>query len=46
MYTWTAVLQAVVQGQPMLYEQEDVADTLSVRHGLMPKTIIPVNPQI
>ena len=41
-----AVLWAVLQGQPMLYEQEDVADALSMRHGLMQKTIIPLNPQI
>ena len=40
------VLWAVLQGQPMLYEQEDVADALSMRHGLMQKTIIPLNPQI
>ena len=30
----------------MLYEQEDVAHALSLRHGLMQKTIIPLNPQI
>ena len=30
----------------MLCEQQDVVDTLSMRHGLMHKTIIPLNPQI
>ena len=41
-----AVLWVVVQGQPLLYEQQDVADALSVRHGLTKETIIPYNPQI
>ena len=40
------VLWAVLQRQPMLYEQEDVADACSMKHGLMQKTIIPLNPQI
>ena len=30
----------------MLYEQEAVADVLSMRHGLMQKLIIPLNQQI
>ena len=30
---------------PMVYKQEDIADALVVKHGLMRKTIIPLNPQ-
>ena len=40
MYTWGAILWAMVQGQLIIYEQEDVTD------GLMQKTVIPLNPQI
>ena len=40
------VLWGVVQDQPMLYEQADVAYALSMRHVLMQKTVIPTNPQI
>ena len=39
----TSILWAVVQDKPMVYEQEDVLDAL---HGLVQKTIIPLNPQI
>ena len=41
-----AVLWMVVQDKPMVYEQEDVADAIAMRHGLMQKTLIPSNPQI
>ena len=41
-----AVLYMVVQGQLVLYEQEDVAYTLSIRRGLMQKTSILMKPQI
>ena len=30
----------------MVYEQEDIADARAMRHGLMQKTFIPLNPQI
>ena len=30
----------------MVYEQEDVAYVLAMKHGLMQKTFIPLNPQI
>ena len=46
MYTWGAVLWAVVHDKPMVYEQEDVADAIVMRHGLMEKKLIPLNPQI
>ena len=46
MYTWSAVLLAVVEDKPMVYEQEDVANALTMRNGLMQKTIIHMNPQI
>ena len=36
----------MVQDKPMVYEQEDVVDELPMRHGVMQKTIIPLNPQI
>ena len=36
----------LVQDQPILYEQEHVADALSMRHGLMQKIVIPMNLQI
>ena len=37
----------MVQDKPMvLYEQKDVADAIAMRHGLMQKTLIPLNPQI
>ena len=29
------ILLAVVQDEPIVYEQEDVADALGMRHGLM-----------
>ena len=45
MYTLGAVLWAVVQDKPMVYEQEDVANALAMRHGLMQKIFIPLNPQ-
>ena len=40
------VMLAVVQRQPMLYDQGDVVDATSQRHGVMQKTIIPLNPQM
>ena len=36
----------VVQDKPKVYEQEEVADAIATRHGLMQKTLIPLNPQI
>ena len=36
----------MVQDKPMVYEKEDVVDALAMRHDLMRKTIIPLNPQI
>ena len=30
----------------MVYEQEEVADVIAMKHALMPKTFIPLNPQI
>ena len=42
-YTWGAVLWAVVQVKPMLYEQEDIVDVIAMRHGLMPSTLIPLD---
>ena len=45
MYTWGAVLWVVVQDKPMVYEQEDVADVIAMRHGLMQKTLIYLNLQ-
>ena len=41
-----AVLWMVVQDKPKVYEQEDVAVAIAMRHGLMQKTLIPLNPQI
>ena len=40
-----AVLWAVVRGQPMLHEHVDVADALSLRHGLKQLHILS-NPQM
>ena len=37
MYTWGAVLWAVIQDKPMIYEQEDVQGALAMRH-------VPLNP--
>ena len=36
----------MVQDIPMVYEQEDVAYVLAMKHGLMQKTFIPLNPQV
>ena len=36
----------MVQDEPMIYEDEDVAYALPMRHYLMRKTIIALNPQI
>ena len=36
----------MVQDKPKVYEQEEVADAIATRHGLMQKTLIPLNPQI
>ena len=30
----------------MVHEQEEVAYAIAMRHGLMQKTLIPLNPQI
>ena len=46
MYTWGAVLWAVVHDKPMVYEQEEVADAIMMRHGLMEFFLTPLNPQI
>ena len=40
------VLWVVVQDKVMVSEQGDVADGLAMRHDLMQKTIIPLNPLI
>ena len=45
-YTWGAVLWAVVHDKPIVYEQEQVADAIVMRHGLMENKWIPLNPQI
>ena len=45
-YTWGAILWAVVHDKPMVYEQEEVADAIVMRYGLMEKIVIPLNPQI
>ena len=45
-YKWGAVLWAAVHDKPMEYEQEEVADAIMVRHGMMEKNLIPPNPQI
>ena len=36
----------MIQDYSMVYEQDDVADALVMRHGLMLITIIPLNPPI
>ena len=46
MYTWGAVLWVAIQDKPVVYEQEEVADVIAMRHGLMQKTLIYLNPQI
>ena len=35
-----------LQDQPMVYEHDDVTNALDMRHGVMQKTTIPMNPQI
>ena len=45
-YTWGAVLWVVVQDKPMIYGQEELAYDIVMRHGLMEKKVIPLNPQI
>ena len=34
------ILWAVVQDEPIVYEQEDVADALAFRHGVMQKNTL------
>ena len=34
-YTWGAVLWAVVQDEPMVYEQDDVTYVIAMIHGLI-----------
>ena len=46
MYTWEAILWAVVQDKTMLCEQVEVVDVIVMRHGLMQKTLIPLNQKI
>ena len=46
MCTWGVVLWVVVQDILMVYEQEEVANAIVMRHGLMEKKLIPLNPQI
>ena len=41
-YKWGNILGGFA---PILYKQEDIGDALVVKHGLMRKTIIPLNPQ-
>ena len=43
-YTWGAVLWAVVHDKPMVYEQEEVVDAIVMRHGLVGKKLISLNP--
>ena len=45
-YTWGAVLWVVIHDKPMVYEQEEFADAIVMRHGLMEKKLIPLNPKI
>ena len=45
-YTWGAVLWVLVQDKLIVYEQENVANDIAMRPGLMQKTLIPLNPQI
>ena len=35
MYTWGAVLWVMVHDNTMVYEQEEVVDSIVMRHGLM-----------
>ena len=44
-YTWDAVSCTKVHDKPMVYEQE-VADAIVMRYGLMDFFWIPLNPQI
>ena len=46
MYTWGAILWVVVHDKPMVYEQGEVADAIVMRHGLMEKNLIHLNPKI
>ena len=36
----------MVHDKPMVYEQEEVADAIVMRHGFMENNLIPLNPQI
>ena len=45
-YTWGAVLWAVVQDKPMVYDQEDVANALAMRRGLTQKTFLHLHSQL
>ena len=42
-YTWGAVLWAIVHYKPMVYEQE-FADAIAMRYGLMERKLISLNP--
>ena len=33
MYTWRAILWAMIQYKPMIYEHEDVVDVIAMRHA-------------
>ena len=44
MYTWGAILWA--EDKLMVYEQEDVADAIAMRHGLIQKTLTTLNLEI
>ena len=35
MYTWDAILWAVVHDKPVVYEQEEVVDAIVMRDSLM-----------
>ena len=43
---WGAVLWAMVHDKPMVYEQEEVADAIVMRYGLIKKQLNHLNPQI
>ena len=42
----TSILWVVVEDKPIVYEQEEVVDVVAMRHGLMHKILIPLNPEI
>ena len=45
-YTWGTILWAVVHDKPMVYERDEAAYAIVMRHGLMENKLIPLNSQI